>query len=156
MTERETTRLIAWSQELRTVHARLRDALNLTRTAVAEGGEVAAASRELLLYCRGFCSALSGHHSGEDLVLYPALAAAHPHLKPVLATLSQDHSMLNHLLGELDTAVDRAVDPGELARHLEGVAALMDHHFAYEERQLLGVLENLDLVAETHDALGPL
>ncbi len=156
MTERETTRLIAWSHELRAVHARLRDALNLTRTAIAQGGEVAVASRELLLYCRGFCSALNGHHRGEDLVLFPALAAAHPHLKPVLATLSQDHSMLTYLLGELDTAVDRAADPGELVRHLDGVAALMESHFAYEERQLLSVLKTLNLTADTHDALGPL
>ena len=110
MTERETTWLIAWSQELRTVHGRLRDALNLTREAIAEGGEVLSASRELLLFCRGFCSALSRHHRGEDLLLFPALAEAHPHLEPVLAALSQDHSMLSHLLGELNAAVDRSAD----------------------------------------------
>lgn len=156
MTERETARLMAWSHEVKAVHARLCDALELTRTAIADGGEIAAASRELLLYCRGFCFALSGHHRGEDLVLFPALATAHPHLKPVLATLSQDHSMLTYLIGELDAAVDRVADPGELARHLEGVGALMENHFAYEERQLLNVLETLDLTANTHDVLGPL
>ena len=78
---------------------------------------------------------MNGHHRGEDLVLFPALAAAHPHLKPALATLSQDHSMLTYLLGELDTAVDRAADPGELARDLDGVAAFMESHIAYEERR---------------------
>ncbi len=64
--------------------------------------------------------------------------------------------MLTYLLGELDAAVVRAADPGDLARHLEGVAALMENHFAYEERQLLSVLETLNLTADTHDALGPL
>lgn len=156
MTERETTRLIAWSHELRAVHARLRDDLNLTRTAITEGAGATAASRELLLYCRGFCSALSGHHRSEDLVRFPALATAHPHLKPVLDALSQDHSMLAYLLGELDAAVDRAADPRERDRHLEGVAALVESHFAYEERQLLSVLESLELTADAHDVLGPL
>lgn len=156
MPERETTRLIAWSRELRLVHVRLREALDLTRSAVAEGGSGDAATRDLLLYCHGLCAALDGHHRGEDHALFPAIKAAHPELESVLHYLAQDHSMIAHLLAGLQAAVDRAAPVAELERHLEGVAAIMESHFRYEERQLLGVLETLSLDAPPEEVLGPL
>jgi hemerythrin-like domain-containing protein len=156
VTERETTRLIAWSRELRQVHERLRAALELTRNALENGAPGQAATRDLLLYCRGFCAALDGHHRGEDGTLFPAIAAAHPELDPVLRSLKQDHSMIAHLLKSLRAATERGTPVAELNRHLEGIAAVMENHFGYEERQLLTVLETLELDAETSEALGPL
>ncbi|MCQ4195764.1 hemerythrin domain-containing protein [Streptomyces parvulus] len=156
MTERETTRLVAWSQELRNVHHRLRDAMAVTRAALADGTLGEAATRELLLYCHGFCAALDGHHRGEDRTLFPAIAAAHPELRPVLRALEQDHSMIAHLLGGLQAAVDRTAPPEELDQHLEGIAAIMESHFRYEERQLLTVLETLELTAVPGEVLGPI
>lgn len=156
MSERETTRLIAWSHELRQVHARLRDALRLTRQAVRSGDSGQEASRDLLLYCYGFCAALDGHHQGEDRALFPAIEAEHPHLAPVLRALERDHTMLSHLLGGLRTVVESSGTPDELDRHLDGIAALMENHFRYEEKQLLAVLEELELDAAVQDVLGPL
>ncbi len=156
MTDRETTRLIAWSHELRRAHARLREALSLTRAAVAEGRSGEGPGRDLLLYCHGFCAALDGHHRGEDDTLFPAIRKAHPELEPVLRNLSQDHSMISHLLASLQAAVDRGAPAAELARHVEGVAAIMESHFRYEERELLGVLETLSLDAPPGEILGPL
>ncbi|MGK5728811.1 hemerythrin domain-containing protein [Streptomyces sp. URMC 124] len=156
MTERETTRLVAWSQELRQVHHRLREALSVTRASLADGTPGQAATRELLLYCHGFCTALDGHHRGEDRTLFPAIAAAHPELRPVLRSLEQDHSMIAHLLGGLRTAVERAAPPEELDHHLEGIAALMENHFRYEEKQLLAVLETLEPAAAPGEVLGPI
>ena len=138
------------------MHVRLREALDLIRSAVAEGRSAEAATRDLLLYCRGFCAALDGHHRGEDHTLVPAIKAAHPEMEPVLRYLTQDHSMIAHLLGGLQAAVDRAAPVAELDRHLEGVAAIMESHFRYEERQLLGVLETLSLDAPPEAVLGPL
>lgn len=154
MTERETTRLIAWSAELRRVHTRIRSALQVTRDAVSSGAPRVAAARELLLYCHGFCAALDEHHRSEDRVLFPAIESAHPELAPVLRKLEQDHSMIAHLLGGLQRAVDSQAPPDELDRHLEGIAAIMESHFRYEERQLLVVLETLDLTVDAQDALG--
>lgn len=156
MTERDTTRLIAWSTELRSVHRRIRNALYVTREAVRDGGSAEQAGRDLLIYCHGFCAALDGHHRGEDRALFPAIEAAHPHLAPVLRALKQDHSMISHLLDGLREAVDQAASTAELARHLEGVEAIMENHFRYEERQLLTVLESLELHAAVRDVLEPL
>jgi hemerythrin-like domain-containing protein len=156
VTERETTRLVAWSTELRGVHTRIREALQITRQAARDGTSSQHASRDLLLYCHGFCTALDGHHQGEDRALFPAIEAAHPHLAPVLRALQQDHSMISHLLQGLRDAIDRSAPPDELDRHLEGVAAIMENHFGYEERQLITVLENLVLHAAVKDVFGPL
>lgn len=153
-TERDTTRFTAWSAELRKVHGSLRDALRVTRQAIGDGEPGVSAARDLLLYCHGFCVALDGHHRSEDHVLFPAIEAAHPELAPVLRKLEQDHSMIAHLLGGLQSAVDSHAAPDELERHLEGVAAIMESHFRYEERQLLIVLEALELDAAPTDALG--
>jgi hemerythrin-like domain-containing protein len=156
VTEHETTRLIAWSHELRQAHGRLREALDLTRSAIADGRSGEVATRDLLLYCHGFCAALDGHHRGEDHTLFPAIKAVHPELEPVLRLLIQDHSMIAHLLAGLQAAVDRAAPVDELDRHLDGVAAIVESHFRYEERQLRGVLDTLSLDAPPKDALGPL
>lgn len=141
---------------MREVHQRLREALRLTLTSLDQAGTGAAAVSDLLLFCRGFCAALDGHHRAEDRTLFPAIAAAHPHLRPVLRSLEQDHSMIAHLLGGLSAAVDRSADTASLRQHLDGISAIMENHFRYEERQLLTVLETLDLHAGPADALGPL
>lgn len=156
MTEGEPTRLVAWSDELERTHVALRRALDVTREAVASGTSTASAGRDLLLYCRGFCVALDGHHRGEERHLFPAIATAYPQLRPVLRALEQDHSMIASFLGGLEAAVDRAGTPDELSAHLDGVAAIMESHFRYEERQLLTVLQTLDLPVSTAAALGPL
>jgi hypothetical protein len=74
----------------------------------------------------------------------------------VLRALEQDHSMIAHLLGGLQDAVERLASPAELERHLEGIGAIMESHFRYEERQLLTVLETLGLDADPEDVLGTL
>jgi hemerythrin-like domain-containing protein len=156
VTERDAARLLAWSDELRAVHQRLRDALAVVRAAAEDGGSTERAGRDLLLFCHGFCTALDGHHRGEDRALFPAIERAHPSLAPVLRNLEQDHSMIAHLLGGLLDALDRSASPAELDRHLEGIAAIMESHFRYEERQLLTVLDGLHLDAAVQDVLGPL
>ena len=141
---------------MRRVHHRLREALRVTREALGHGDRAEPATRDLLLFCRGFCTALTGHHEGEDRELFPAIAAAHPELRDTLRHLEQDHSMIGYLLGGLQAAVDGAAGPAELDRHLEGIAAIMESHFRYEERRLLTVLERLDLEADVRSVFGPL
>lgn len=156
MTEGDKDRLIAWNHEMRAVHERLREALRLTRIALAGGASTEPAQRDLLLFCHGFCTALTGHHEGEDRELFPAIAAAHPELRDVLRKLQQDHSMIAYLLGALQAAVDRTAPSDELDRHLEGVAAIMESHFRYEERSLGVALEALELNADPGQVFGPL
>jgi hemerythrin-like domain-containing protein len=150
----ERDRLVAWDRELRLAHGRLRDALQVARDAA--GSEEVGAGRDLLLFCHGFCVALSTHHRGEDDVLFPVLEARHPELGETIRALRQDHRMIAHLLTGLADAVASARAVDELARHLEGVAAIMESHFRYEERALDAILAHLDLDASPSRALGAL
>lgn len=153
--EGDKARLVAWSRELRGVHDRLRAALRVTQQALTDGEPAEPATRDLLLFCHGFCAALTAHHRGEDGELFPAIAEQHPELRQTLSYLRQDHSMIAYLLAGLQAAVDRAAAPTELDRHLEGLAAIMESHFRYEERALLTVLETLTLDADPDAVLGP-
>ena len=68
--------------------------------------------------------------------------------------------MIAYLVADLEHALDRATDPlasrDAVGRHLDGVGAIMESHFRYEERALGEVLAALDLRAPREDVLGPL
>jgi hemerythrin-like domain-containing protein len=151
----EGDRLIAWNRELTAAHDRLRRALVVAREALA-AGRVESARNDLLLYCHGFCVALQGHHTGEDTALFPELVARHPELRATVAKLEQDHAMIAGLLVGLDAAVTSGDPVERVSGHLEGLAAIMESHFRFEERELLDVLETLDLEAEPSAIFGPL
>jgi hypothetical protein len=59
-------------------------------------------------------------------------------------------------LTQFSHALTAAATPGELGRHLDGLSAIMESHFRYEERQLLDALSELRLEADPHALLGPL
>jgi hemerythrin-like domain-containing protein len=142
---------------MREVHRKLRAALDLARDAVEDEDAADPLDGDPLLYCWGFCAALSGHHRSEDGALFPRLLADRPDLAPVVAQLVQDHNMIEHLIGELRAAMDRGAGTEEKTRHLDGIAAVMETHFRYEERRLLDVLDALDLDrARPADLFGPL
>ena len=150
-------RVVAWGQELREVHRRLRDALAVARSAVVDGADGPAAARDLQLYCVGFCAALTGHHRSEDATLFDVVLATEPGLASVVADLKRDHSMLDHLLGELERAARSGAGRDDLLRHLDGIEAVMETHFRFEEKKLVGVLDGADRPeADRQELLGPL
>jgi hypothetical protein len=156
VTEGEKTRLIAWGAELRVVHWRLRDALRVTWEAASGEPSAGPPPRERLLFCHGFCTALTGHHQGEDRELFPAIVTAHPELAPTLQTLEQDHVLIARLIDDLQATSQGRLPREVVEAHLARIAAIMEPQFQYGERQLLTVLEILALDADPHDVLGPL
>lgn len=148
-------RVVAWGDELRRVHRRLRSALAVARESVEDAAD-ADDARDLLLYCWGFCVALTGHHRREDRALFPEIEAAYPDLADVIHRLTQDHSMIEHLIGGLQKALDSGSPTEEKLRHLDGIEAVMETHFRYEERQLITVLDAMALGGDVQHRLGPL
>lgn len=152
--------LRAWSEEMREVHRRLRAALDLARESVEDEHAADPLAGDPLLYCWGFCAALSGHHRSEDHALFPRLVEERPDLAPVVAQLVQDHHMIEHLLGGLQLAMERGATSKEKLRHLDGVEAVMETHFRYEERRLLDVLDGIEGLRDEEvgatDLFGPL
>ena len=121
------------------------------------GTDLPDASRDLLLFCHGFCVALEGHHRGEDRAPLPrARSAKYPKAARVVDKLRQDHDMISTLLGRFDDAVRTAESPATLARHLQGLAAIMESHFRFEERELEPLLDQLESHADPGAVFGPL
>ena len=111
--------------------------------------------------CLAFCSALDRHHTGEDGSAFPILSEDLPELRPVLENLRRDHEMLATILRNLEQLLSRVeherdpVDPAAARRvrgELDGLAALMGSHFAYEERTLVPVLDSLS--AQGRESVG--
>lgn len=146
-------RPIAWAEQMQAVHDRLREALTLADAGLDDD---APEGVDVFLYCWGFCAALTGHHGAEDATLFPAVLADRPELAGVVAKLVQDHSMIEYLLAALRQAIETGASAETLRGHLDGVGAVMESHFRYEERELLGPLTGLGLAAQPQQALGPL
>ena len=133
-------RVRAWGRELRLVHDAFRRQIDDLRDAITAGRPREEFTTELRQFCLGFCSALGRHHVAEDGALFPRVAAEHPDLAPVIDRLREDHVLLGYLLADLE-AVPVDAPPDEVLRHLDGIAAIMESHFSYEERSLVPVLD---------------
>jgi hypothetical protein len=145
-------RAVALSEQLVQVHQSLRKRIASVRQQIAAGADDPAAgaviSEDLLSHCLGFCAALHTHHTGEDQRLLPALRAASPALGPVIDNLVEDHRLVAGIVQRIREllAPDRnPAAPGALIRELDGLTAILESHFSYEERRIASGL----------DALGP-
>jgi Hemerythrin HHE cation binding domain len=143
-------RVMALSEQLVQVHQGLRDRLaGLRQQAAAGGPEISAGAGlgpgDLLGHCLGFCRAVQAHHTGEDTGLFPALQAAAPELTPVIVKLAEDHTLVAGILQQVRELLAQPAGPDTLRRELDGLTAILESHFAFEERRLAAAL----------DALGP-
>jgi hemerythrin HHE cation binding domain-containing protein len=139
-------RLQALGQQLVVVHDGLRADLDRLRTALDAGEDVAAA-RTLPQHCLAFCAALGRHHRSEDADVFPALGERHPELAEVLARLREDHAVIAGLLTSLAASTDAlpahpdADQRSRFRAELDGVGALMESHFRFEERRIRSALD---------------
>ncbi|WP_262282333.1 hemerythrin domain-containing protein [Micromonospora sp. MA102] len=136
-------RLTALGTQLIEIHHWLREELARLRASLDSPTGGAALTRELRAHCVGFCAALDRHHTGEDGDAFQALAERAPELRPVLAELSADHRVVADLLRRIDALLAGAADGRTVRAELDGLAALLESHFSYEERKLVAALNRL-------------
>lgn len=113
---------------------------------------------ELLTHCLAFCSALTTHHRGEDDGMFAQLQRDYPDLAPTIAKLVQDHTMIDSIVTQVRDLAIRATESRgptleAISRELDGLAAIMESHFGYEERAISKALDGLASDAEWHDAV---
>jgi iron-sulfur cluster repair protein YtfE (RIC family) len=132
-------RVTALSEQLVQVHQALRERLASLRA------DATAVPDDLLSHCLSFCAALHTHHTGEDHQLFPTLQAAYPDLAPVIGKLAEDHVLVAGLLGQLRDllAAPPDPDPATLQRELDGLTAILESHFSFEERRITAALDTL-------------
>ncbi|MGW3075718.1 hemerythrin domain-containing protein [Kitasatospora sp. NPDC001132] len=106
----------------------------------------------LLAHCLAFCTALTHHHQGEGTGLFAHLLRERPDLAPTIGKLVEDHGLITHILTRVRDLADQAAttataeaapsaDLEAVGRELDGLAAIMDSHFAYEERAIGAALD---------------
>jgi hypothetical protein len=74
--------------------------------------------------------------------VFPLLAARHPELRELLEGLERDHRQVAAML---DRVAELAADPdADRARtELDGLGALLESHFTWEEKRLVAVLNEI-------------
>ncbi|WP_405945227.1 nitroreductase/quinone reductase family protein [Streptomyces sp. NBC_00932] len=135
------------------VHDWLRGELEKLRAQVDQVIEGAAVSiertppdlaQQMRTHCLNFCGALSKHHGGEDMAMFPMLAKQFPALAPALAQLGEEHKIVARLQDDIQQLVDSFVpgetDPVQLRADLERLADQLESHFRYEEETIVTAL----------------
>lgn len=153
-------RVAALSVQLIDVHQALRNRLASLRAEAAgnAGAPDDLLRHDLLSHCLGFCAAIHTHHSGEDGQLLPALRAAEPSLAPVIDKLIEDHGLFAGILqkiGELMDPASMRAEPAALVRELDGLTAILESHFSFEERRIAAALDTLGPGAWSAEVFAP-
>ncbi|NEM07479.1 hemerythrin domain-containing protein [Geodermatophilus normandii] len=131
--------------ELRRVHDSLRADLRALQAAAATGARPDV-RRTLPAHCLTFCAALTVHHTGEDAGAFPALAQRFPALAPVLDKMTEDHVWISGILARVEELAGELAASGtspRLAGELDGLAAIVESHFSFEERRIAAALDRL-------------
>lgn len=132
-------RVTTFQHELAAAHARLAARLGDLRAGLASGEPVLPGTG-LADHCLAFCATVRAHHTAEDGGLFAALRADRPDLADRVDRLAEDHALVAGVLARVEAVVGRAdvEDRGELVRELDGLAAVLASHFAFEERVVAG------------------
>ena len=149
-------------EHLRAIHDHFRmqlgalvDAVAEVRRGAGDPADVRAAVHELAPalteqqvagYCAQVCRFVTMHHTVEDQMMYPPIAAL-PGYAPVIERLMEEHLVVHdHLEVVDDLALAVMADPsriGDLADAVDALRRDLESHFLYEEEQMaepMGVL----------------
>lgn len=145
----DTGRSAALSLQLSQAHGELRRRLANLRAGL---GRRTLPEDSLGAHCLAFCTALTNHHRGEDEGLFTALVRERPDLAPTVAKLVEDHGFIARILTRVRALAEQAqqaalaadgpgADLEAIGRELDGLAAIVESHFAYEERAIGAALD---------------
>jgi deazaflavin-dependent oxidoreductase (nitroreductase family) len=136
-------RVVALGDELVRIHDGLRAELDTLRTQLADGRGPTSLGTELTTHCLTFCSALEEHHLNEDRV-FPVLEAQLPEFAPAIERMRREHRAVAAMVGELQELLTKLQagdgDPEPVRAGIEKLAGDLEAHFAYEEAELVPVL----------------
>ncbi|MYT29656.1 MULTISPECIES: hemerythrin domain-containing protein [unclassified Streptomyces] len=137
-------RVVALSRQLAQAHQELLHQVEEIRNGL---GHRRLSDGTLLAHCLAFCSSLTAHHKGEDDGIFSQLLQERPDLTTTVAKLVEDHEMISSILSRVSELAERAAGlhgPAleSIGRELDGLAAIMESHFRYEERAISKALDD--------------
>jgi deazaflavin-dependent oxidoreductase (nitroreductase family) len=133
-------RAASFGAALKMIHDAFRREFALIRREIAESGPGLGA--QLRVNCLTACQGLHHHHVGEDTGIFPYLADARPELAPVLERLDREHQTIAALMEELQRVVSTVdADPLLVLPQVERLIDELEGHLAYEEEQLIPILD---------------
>ncbi|MFF4501662.1 hemerythrin domain-containing protein [Streptomyces sp. NPDC001401] len=143
MASRDGDRVVALSLQLSQAHQELRRQINEIRTSL---GHRRLSDDALVTHCLAFCAALTSHHQGEDNGMFSHLLRERPDLAATVANLVEDHGMISSILSRVRELAERAAESRgsvleTIGRELDGLAAIMESRFSYEERTISEALD---------------
>lgn len=138
MASPEHERVLALSLQLAQAHQTLRSQIAKVRAGL---GQRRLSDDALVTHCLAFCDALTTHHRGEDEGLFVQLLVERPDLAPTVAKLIEDHGLIAGILSNIRELADRAAGSSgvvldAIGREIDGLIAIMNSHFGYEERSV--------------------
>lgn len=143
MTFHHSDRAVAFSVQLAQAHQELRRRVSRLQATL---GRHEPDSEVLATHCLAFCAALTSHHQGEDAGMFTEIAKARPDLAGKIDKLVEDHEMIGTILERVAALAERARGArgaalSSLKGELDGLAAIMESHFRFEERALSAALD---------------
>lgn len=144
MASHDRDRTVAFSLQLAQAHQELRRQINHLQ---ANLGRHRPDDDVLVTHCLAFCAALTTHHQGEDAGMFAELLRERPDLAGTIDKLVQDHEMIASILSRVaELAGDATGSSGPkmqaISRELDGLTAIMESHFNYEERAISKALDS--------------
>jgi iron-sulfur cluster repair protein YtfE (RIC family) len=98
--------------------------------------------------CLQTCRFVHAHHGAEDVMLFPAVRDAAPHLTAVVDKLEADHGHVSDALNRVEAATDAlgarddARAPRRLVEALDELAVHLLEHLSFEEQSLAPILNS--------------
>lgn len=124
---------------LKFVHDAFRRELALIRAEVTESG--AGLGAQLRVNCLTVCQNLHLHHETEDGYIFPGVEEKNPALVEAIARLRQEHQAIAVLVEELKAVLAAPTpDPAALRAEVDRLITDLETHLAYEELNLVPVL----------------
>jgi hypothetical protein len=136
-------RAAAFSLQLARAHQELRRELHTLKAGL---GRPRPDGTALVTHCLAFCAAVTAHHEGEDTGMFAELLRHRPDLAGTVAKLVEDHGMISWILSRVtDLAAGATSADGPalaaISAELDGLAAIIESHFAFEERAISAALD---------------
>ncbi|MET7422640.1 hemerythrin domain-containing protein [Dactylosporangium sp. NPDC005555] len=144
MATQHSDRAVALSRQLAQAHQDLRRQLTTLKSDL--GRRRPSDAGALTTHCIAFCAAVTAHHEGEDTGMFAELLRLRPDLEGTIAKLVEDHGMISWILSRItDLAASAAGSQGAaldaISAELDGLAAIIESHFGFEERAISAALD---------------